>query len=404
MGTPSHDGFTGKRSLSDLRAIEMGGPAAEYCGKLLAGLGAEVIKVEPPGGEATRFENPFYPTMTPPDASLPFWYRNTRKQSVILNLHSNSGRIAMDHLVRCSDIVIEAFRPGYLDDLGLGYAALARSHPTIVYVSVTPFGQSGPRSKWESSDLVTLAASGVLFLGGWPDRAPCSVDPSQASVVGGMAAAAGCLLALYHRDRSGRGQHVDISTQEALAASLEAAIQEVHMRQRTRRRSGWAYPRSQLRRIFPCRDGHVLCVVTPVRWPVVTQWLRDEGCDSLDNIDPGTIAEDPFRLKENNVPAMQAFEKAMESLLANKTKTDILHEAQRRGLWFSPIHTPHEILEHPYMKDRNFFEETNHPEVGTTIRYAGPPFRMSETPWAPSSRAPLLGEHQSTILHGLICP
>ncbi len=224
--------------LSDLHVLELPGAVGAYCGKLLADLGADVIKVEPPGGDPSRHIPPFFHDDPHPEKSLYFFAFNTSKRSITLDLTRADGRALFRRLARQADVVIDAFPPGHMDSLGIGYQSLRQENPGLVYCSITGFGLWGPHAHYKASDLIAVAMSGMMYLAGFPEDPPNRPYGDQSHYCASVQAAAGILMAILYRDRTGQGQLVEVSMQEALAMNQETAIQYWDLRQELRQRQG----------------------------------------------------------------------------------------------------------------------------------------------------------------------
>ena len=195
--------------LSPYRVLDLSNELGFLCGKILGDLGADVIKIEPPGGEPARRLGPFYGDQPDPEKSL-FWFGfNNNKRGITLNLESAKGRELFSQLVAKADFVMETFTPGYLDGLNLGYTTMSKINPRLVLTSITPFGQTGPYSKFKASDIEIMALSGCMSLTGDPDRPPLRVTFPQSYGWTGSYAAMGALIAHYHREQTGEGQQVE---------------------------------------------------------------------------------------------------------------------------------------------------------------------------------------------------
>jgi len=203
--------------LKGFRALDLTGLSGQLCGRMLADLGMEVIKIEPPGGDPVRNLAPFITAANGAKLSTTFAHLNAGKQSKVIDLESDAGRAAFRKLVESADVVIESFQPGELAAKGLGYKDLAAVNPGIVMASVTCFGQTGPKKNLAYNDLVALAESGILYVCGDPSTAPCKAPESQAYYFASLFATAGVLAALYRREKTGQGDHIDTSMQETLA-------------------------------------------------------------------------------------------------------------------------------------------------------------------------------------------
>ena len=215
--------------LSGLRVLELSDEKGQFCGKLMGDLGADVIKIEPPGGQNTRSVGPFYKDIPHPERSLSFWHYNTSKRGITLNLESPEGRDLLLRLSASADIVLETFPPGYLPALGLGYKDLAAGNPGLIMCSLTPFGQTGPWRDYLTCDLAHLAAGGQMASSGYDsddvaDAPPIAPGGGNAWHIGGHYAYMGIMAALLYRDASGEGQYIEASIHEACALTTEGAI------------------------------------------------------------------------------------------------------------------------------------------------------------------------------------
>jgi crotonobetainyl-CoA:carnitine CoA-transferase CaiB-like acyl-CoA transferase len=210
--------------LSPYRVLDLTTERGMFCGQLLGDLGADVITIEPPGGSSARRLGPFYRDMPHPDHSLFWWAFNRNKRSITLDITSRDGQVILRRLVASAHFLIESDTPGALAAYGLGYDDLAALNPALVYVSITPFGQDGPKAHYADSDLIILAAGGPLVLTGDDDRPPVRVSVPQAYLHASAEAAVAALIAHHERQRSGRGQHVDVSAQQAVAQATQSGI------------------------------------------------------------------------------------------------------------------------------------------------------------------------------------
>lgn len=402
-------------ALGDVRVIDLAGEIGQYCTKLLADLGADVIKVEPPGGDPVRRLPPFYHDRPGEQTSLYWLNLNTNKRSVTLDLETADGRRLFEKLAATADVVVETFPPGYLDRLGVGYEALTKLKPDIIVTSITGFGQTGPHAGYKAPDIVGVAMGGIMWLAG--DRKdPPNVPPwRQGYISASIQAAAGTLTALYHRDVTGEGQRVDVSMQEALSIAQETAMQTWDMLQQLRSRTGasGALPITIPGiGVYECRDGYVFGYVgTPggAPWSELLQWMIDEGaaedlteepyheiCLNLNMRFLTGLMQDPSTVGEK-IKALQHIDDVLKRFLASKGKWEVYEDGQRRRLLFGIVSTPEDIAKNPQLEYRKWLTPVEHPEFGETLRYPGPPYRLSETPWAIRRRAPAIGEHNVEI-------
>jgi crotonobetainyl-CoA:carnitine CoA-transferase CaiB-like acyl-CoA transferase len=252
-------------ALAGLRVLELGHPATAYCGKLLADLGADVIKVEPSAGSAERRLGPFHADIPHPERGLPYLFLNTNKRGITLNLDTADGRALFRRLAATADAIVEGCQPGQLAAWGLDYAALAAAHPALVLASITGFGQAGPYSAYLAPDLIAFAVGGLMYLSGDPAHPPVTAPCAQAYLVGSLHAAVSVLTALWGRRATDRGDHADVSIQACLAAQENSLANRYS--QGARRPTnchgasspgragvprGWVRRRSRARRRAPC--------------------------------------------------------------------------------------------------------------------------------------------------------
>ena len=408
-------------ALSDIRVLDLAGEIGVYATKLLADLGADVIRIEPPDGDPLRLVGPFYHDEPSPDRSLYFFNLNTSKRGVTLDIMSEEGRALFERLVATADIVVETFHPGVLDDAGLGYGALAKLKPDIIVTSVTGFGQDGPHASYRWTDIVGVAMGGMMTLAGDKADPPNLPYGYQGYVGAGIQAAAGTMMALTHRDNSGEGQHVDVSMQEALSINQETAMQTYDMTKQIRTRTG---ARGALPidipgiGVYPTTDGNVFAYLgTPggAPWTAMLAWMTEEGKAGDLNEPPyaemigqlnlrfltalAGLASDPPKLQEALRTLGHIYE-VFAAFCKGMPKWTLYEEGQKRRLMFGIVSTPEDLARNPQLQARAWLQDVRHDELGETLRYAGPPYRLSETPWAIRRRAPLPGEHNAEIYCG----
>jgi crotonobetainyl-CoA:carnitine CoA-transferase CaiB-like acyl-CoA transferase len=406
-------------ALEGLRVVEFTDEIGAYCGRLLADLGAEVTKIEPPGGGVLRHTPPYVAAAgAGPDSSLAFWVHNTSKRSVVLDLESAEDCGLARALALTADVVLEDFPPGYLAERGLGFEALRAEKPALVYTSVTGFGQDGPHAGYAFSDIVGQAMGGVMTLAGEMEDPPNLIYGNQAAVSASIQAAQGTLLAVLHAEATGRGQQVDVSAQEALSLSQETAMQTWDLQKTNRVRTG---ERGMLPvelpgiGVLPCRDGHVaLMVLAPGggEFPDLVDWMREEGAaEDLDEepyaeacraLDMGTITQlmaDPASAME----LMAHFPHITEVVgrfFAGKTAAEAYEEGQGRNLLLGLVSTPRDLAENAQLRARDWYITLPAGEGGAEMEFPGPPYRLSETP-PRIERPPPLGEHTEQVLAAL---
>ena len=373
-------------TLGDLRVLDLAGPIGLYCTKQLADLGADVIKVESPGGDLVRSLGPFYHGEVHPEKSLYWFHFNANKRSITLNIETPDGRELLKKLIKTTDIIVETFQPGYMDSIGIGYSTLREINPGLIMTSITPFGQTGPYREYKGSDIVGLATGGLLFICGWEDEPPTGPGGSQAYNIASIHACAGTLIALYNRDVTGEGQQVDVSMQQCVAHSLQWVTQMYDLQNRIMVRSGrLGVPLQE------CKDGWAN-VIALFDWDLFVDWLNsgegaaDLGDDKFKDMDYQIRPE----VRQHITDVTDTFTKAHE-------KKWVCEEAQKRGIIAIPCASAKDVVENPQLVSRNFFVDVDHPELNDTLKYPGAPYRLADTPWRINRRAPLIGEHNRDI-------
>jgi len=394
--------------LSPYRVIDLSDESGILCGQILADLGADVIQVEPPGGSSARSVGPWYGSKPGLERSLYWWAYARNKRSIMLDVQASGDRDELLRLVRGADFFIESDRPGRLASMGLGYDDLAVINPGLVYVSITPFGSTGPKAEWRATDLTQAAASGVAYLSGDADRPPVRVCVPQAHAHAAGDGAVGALLAHFQRKRSGRGQHVDVSQQQSLTLatqfrSLDGPLGEAP----AIRLSGGVVVKGifvPLR--YPLKDGWV--VLGPAWLPStghfmtrLVEWAVEEGqCDPrfLDEA-WGTWA---FRLIAGEIGAddVAAVDEMLSAFFANRTKDELMEEVVGRRLLMAPVLGLDEIVDGEQLAARAFptaLEHPEHPEFDGPVRYPGPMAKFSRTPIDYRLPPPLVDQHGAEI-------
>jgi benzylsuccinate CoA-transferase BbsE subunit len=392
--------------LAGLRVLELADEKGQFCGKLMADLGADVIKIEPPGGQNTRSVGPFLDDVPHRERSLSFWHYNTSKRGITLNLDTPDGKALFRRLVSQADILLETFPPGYLPSLGLGYEELSSLNSRLIMCSLTPFGQTGPWREYQTSDLLQLAAGGQMGCCGYdpedvPDAPPIAPGGGNAWHIGSHFAYIAIMAAVCFRDVSGEGQYIDASIHEACALTTEAAVPTYNFTgnvvQRHTGRAA-AVEKSDPTQ-FVTRDGAWLNTtrsgfnLTPARLRRLAQWMDTYGL-AQDLLDERYQSSATIQA---NVPHIAA---ALETFFANIPLEEAWHGGQELGLPWGAIRSMDEIVNDQHLQDRGFFVEVAHPELGTSFIYPGPAAIYNRSPWRISHRAPLIGEHNVEVFCG----
>lgn len=390
--------------LAGLRVLELTDEKGQFCGKLMADLGADVMKIEPPGGQSTRRVGPFFNDIPHPERSLSFWHYNTSKRGITLNIESGAGQALFRRLVLSADIVLESYAPGYLPSLGLAYEVLAALNARLIMCSLTPFGQTGPWRDYKTSDLLHLAAGGQMGCCGYdpediPHAPPIAPGGGNAWHMGCHYAYMAIMAALYYRDMTGAGQYIDASVHEACALTTESAVTTyIYTGQVGLRHTGRASaPELSEPTQFPTADGGWVNItrtgfnLTPARLRQLAEWMHEHGLaqDLLDEKyqRPGAIQEQVGHIGE-----------VLHNFFAHIPFDEAWHGGQERGLPWGGVRSIDDILHDLHLQDRNFFTAVDHPELGRRFIYPGPAAIYNNSPWRISRRAPLIGEHNVEIL------
>jgi crotonobetainyl-CoA:carnitine CoA-transferase CaiB-like acyl-CoA transferase len=393
----------GKGILSSRRVLDLTDEKGFLCGKILADLGADVIKIEKPGGDNARNLGPFYHEESNPEKSLYWFAYNLNKRGITLNIESKEGRQIFTRLVQTADFVIESFANGYLDGLGLTYLQLSQVNPGIIMTSITPFGQTGPYKNYKASDIEVMAMGGLMYITGNPEQPPLRISLPQAFLLASAHGAAASMVAYYYRETSGEGQHVDVSAQECVLWEISNAIPLWELNHDILRRAGsymsgrWAGTKQRL--LWKCKNGYVLFYILGGAFGVKTnraivKWMEEK------NIAPGFLKDfnwDAFDMATQTQEMQDQIEIHIGKLFSIFTKEQLYDEALKRGIMLCPVNTGKDIINDAQLRDRKFWVDINHPELSANIEYPGAFAKLSETPLNIRSRAPLIGEHNSEI-------
>lgn len=358
-----------------------------YCTRLLAGFGADVLKIEPPGGERGRRMAPFFHDEPSPDTSLPFTYLNVGKRSLTVNLKSGEGRDIFRSLLPETDILVENFAPRVMPSLGLDYESLREVAPHLVMVSISNFGQTGPYRDYKATDIVEYALGGLMYIFGAYDREPLKHAFNQAQFKAGTDAASAALMALYHQRLTGRGQHVDVSIQEAVASGLRDVVNNYTYTGAIRRRQ--PNHSGDMQRIRATADGYLLPnpgLGSGLNWDSYVEFL---GLPELD--------DDRFRTPSARLANAEELGRILDEYFIRQNKYDMFYGSHERRFIFGVIQSPQEALNDPQFAHRGFFEEIEHPAMGI-LEFPGAPFIMENTPWETRRPAPGVGQHNGEVL------
>ena len=394
--------------LAGYRVLDFADEKGQLCTRLLAELGADVIKVEPREGDPTRHNGPFFRGEAGPNTSLYWWAMNAGKRSVTCELRLEPGRELARKLAAQADVVVETFPPGRAAEMGLDYRTLSALNPGVIVVSVTNFGQTGPYRNMLATDIVGSAMGGHMHLNGDPEHGPVRTTAPQAYAQVNAQAAVGATVALYARGvNGGIGQHVDVSMQEAMANAMDNAQQTWDIRQINisgpgirRNVAGIQGPRY----LYETADGWVTCLqiggLQGLQANVAIDWLAEQG-------EAGDLDSPEWRTKLSALMPLEEGERTLvEETLArfclSRKKEELVAEAQRRGFGWAPVFGPREIVESKQLGARDFWVWVRHEDLGESFLYPGPAFRFSETPAMHRGRAPHIGEHNAQVYGELL--
>lgn len=380
------------RALSGVKVLDLGHyVAGPLCAKLLANLGADVVKVERPlVGDGARSVGPFKGDDPHSEKSGLFLALNVSKRGITLNLKSRAGVSILEDLVRDADVLVENFAPRVMRRLGLSYNHLRKINPKLVMTSISNFGQTGPYRGYKASELVDLALSGMLYTVGDYDREPLQVGYHMSQISAGLMASTATLASLYARKHTGRGDRLDVSIMECgVAMAFRPAVLYSYtgmiLRRKPKHVSG-----DLCNAAFATKDGHVN--------PLVYGYADWDAFAAV--LDCPELIDSRFETYAGRTQHMAELEPLLRSAFAKEaSKFDLYHRGQEAGLNFGPVQTTQDLLDCPQLKERGFWEELKHPIAGK-FKYPGTPLRSNGMVWDTTCAAPLLGQHNVEILCG----
>ena len=373
-------------ALLDIRVLDLSRVlAGPFCSMLLADMGADIIKLEIPGrGDDSREFPPFKGA-----ESMYYVNLNRGKRSITLNLKDPKGLEVFKKLVKHCDVLLENFRPGTMERLGIGYEDLRKVNPHLVYASISGFGQTGPYRSRPGYDIIGQAMGGLLSITGWPDSPPTRVGTAIGDILSALFCCVGILSALKVRERTGRGQHVDVALVDSVFASLENIPQKFFVDGEIPKRIGNRYEFVYPYDSFRSADGWVIIgIANDTIW---RRFVKAAGLTGLDKDD--RFESNPSRVK-NNV----ALKPIIEAWTSTHRKADIIDLLTEHGVPACPIYTVKDVVEDPHIAGtRRMVVEAEQPSIGD-VRLLGCPVKMSETRPGPKGPAPALGEDTDDVL------
>ncbi|HEY98510.1 MAG TPA: CoA transferase [Dehalococcoidia bacterium] len=394
--------------LSCYRVLDLTDDKAFICGRALSDFGAEVIKIEKPGGDASRLKGPFYKDEVDPEKNLTWFAFNSNKKGITLDITTPTGKELFLKLIKTADVVIESYAVGYLESIGLGYKDLSKVNPRIILTSISGFGQEGPYKDYKDPDIVVRALGGLIYTAGYDDRPPLGVSYEHTHYLGAMNGAVGTMIALAQRVHIGQGQHVEGITQQALDIVCSAEIEgpyaffgEIPKRHGRARaavtlKDGSTYYNPLL---WSCKDGFIALnlLLNPASARnnlSMMEYIKRDG------IDIGSFENWDWQTKSWEDMSRGEADKLMEVLgefFMNHTKDELLALATENRFQLGPCNNAGDVLKYPQLNARNFWKDIEHPELGTSLKYPGGAVVTTQGYVGIKRRAPLIGEHNDEI-------
>jgi crotonobetainyl-CoA:carnitine CoA-transferase CaiB-like acyl-CoA transferase len=380
--------------LEGLRVVEVGDfISAAYCAKLLADLGADVIKVEPPHGDSARRYGPFRNDIPDAEASGLGVYLNTNKRGITLNLGAAADRATLDQLLDGTDILVENVEPAEVSAFRLEYPTLHAAHPSLIVTSISAFGRQGPFAGYRGHSLQAAAGSLIANRTGDPKRSPLSDPLNKPEFIGGVHGAAASLMSVLFRDRTSRAQHVDIAIQDVLTVATSGQVLGMALDGTAviAERAGHRVPVFYPWTVLPVADGYMEFITMQDRhW---RSFLEEMG-------DPEWGNDPRFQDMLERVEFADELDGLILKAIGDRTRANLWQAFRERKISFQPVHRIDEVIESDHMKAREFFQEVLDGD-SNPITVPGPPYRLSATPWAIDRKAPSLGEHTDSVLAGI---
>jgi benzylsuccinate CoA-transferase BbsE subunit len=410
----THDlrSFQEELMLGCYRILDLTDDKAFICGRALSDFGAEVIKIEKPGGDPARLKGPFYKDIPDPENNLTWFAFNANKKGITLDTETARGQEIFKKLVETADVVIESFAPGYLEGLGLGYEDLSKINPGIIMTSITGFGQEGPYRNYKDPDIVVRALGGLIYTNGYEDRPPLTTSYIHTHCLGAMNGAVGTMIALSYRALTGKGQHVDAITQQALDIVCSAEVEgpyalfgEIPTRHGRARAAVTLKDNSVFYNplLWECKDGYIALnlLLNPASAKnnlSMMEFIKKDG------IDIGSFESWEWQTKSWEDMTPKEADKLMEILgkfFINHTKDELLKLATENRFQLGPCNNAEDVLKYPQLEARGFWKDIEHPELGTSLKYPGGAVMTTQGYCGIRHRAPLIGEHNDEIYQEL---
>ena len=380
------------QALAGVRVLDITGPAGFYCTKLMADLGADVVRIDPPNGDPEHSPGPFLGSEPDQNQSLYRWHYHTNKRSVLLDIKSRSGRGVFDSLLSAADVLVDTHRPSEAASLGLDGPRLRQDYPALVHTTITGFGPDGPYVDYKVTDIVALAMGGLMAITGFPEDPPNQLGGEQAYHMASLHAAVGTLVALLSRDLDGKGRDVQVAMQDCISM---ATLQSANFNSYTWH--GVVRSRTGLNpnQLYACKDGWIAYFTdnaAPLAWSNFVAWLSSYGAEQ-------ELGDPRFEYPDVRQAEQEGITEVLAAFAAQHTAKELYHSAQSFTLICAPVQTVDDLVKDEQLRDRGYFVDVEHPELERKFTYPGAPYKLSETPWQLRSRAPLIGEHTFDVLN-----
>lgn len=399
--------------LKGFRLLDLTDEKGALCGKMFADLGAEVIKIEAPGGCTTRSIPPFLDDVRDAEHCLYSIAFHAGKKSVTADLDNADARALVLELAKRADFLVESYPLGYLDSIGLGYDALAKLNPRLIYTSITPFGDKGPGKDYKWADILTWAAGGMMYLMGEEGKPPLQMSLPQAGMHAGGEATVSSLLAHWPRQEDGLGQKIVVNMEACIVWTLmnEQAMPFLHgnFLTRTGVYSGSADARRKV--IYDCKDGHISILVAGGQvvggsTRALVDWMAEKGIGYPWMKEKDWVSWVPgvfMKMTERDYQEIDELESSIQKFFNTLTKAEIYDGALKRRIFLAPVANTADIASDAQLKARDFWIDVDHSDtLGRKLKFPGPFAKISATPIGGTTRAPRVGEHNDEIYRGLL--
>ena len=398
--------------LNGLRLLDLTDEKGALAGKIFADLGAEVIKIEPVDGCSTRRIPPYLDDVRDPEHCLYSLAYHAGKKSITANLASPDARELVANLAAHADFLVESHPLGYLESIGLGYEALARRNPRLIYTSITPFGDIGPGKNYKWADIVTWAAGGMMYLMGEENKPPLQMSLPQAGLHAGGEAAVASLLAHYPRQIDSLGNRIVVNMQACIVWTLmnEQAMPLLHGNHLTRTGVFVGSADARRKMVYECKDGFISTLIAGgvvvggstralIEWMgergPIPEWMRKKDWISWV---PGVF----MKMTEQDYREIAELETTIQNFFLTMTKREIYAEGLKRRIFLAPVSNAADIADDAQLKARDFWVAVPHDTLGRSLTFPGPFAKMTATPIGSTTRAPRVGEHNDEIYRGLL--